>query len=264
MNLLIDMPRTTTWSTFVLFALIALLSLFEAFLPLQQRTGGSTRIKTNLGLIVATFLLNFGLSASVVGIAACIEREGWGLLPPVGLPLWAVALIGILSLDLSGWVSHFLMHKLPWLWRVHRVHHSDRHVDVTTSFRQHPLEGLLRFLFTVIPAFALGLPPALVAFYRLLSGINAVLEHMNLRLWTPLDRALRLVVVTPDMHKVHHSCDQVETDTNYGNLFSVFDRLFRTYTSPSKVTHIRYGLDDFDGRQTAVQLLRSPFIDAGR
>jgi sterol desaturase/sphingolipid hydroxylase (fatty acid hydroxylase superfamily) len=262
MDLAVEVIRNATTSMLVLFGLMILLSLIEALLPLQRHILDARRIRTNLGLILITFLLNLALSMSVVGVAIWIERKGWGLLALVSLPLWAVSAIGIVSLDFFGWTSHVLMHKVSWLWRVHRVHHSDSHVDVTTSFRQHPVEGLLRFLFMIIPAFALGLPPALVAVYRLFSGINAVFEHANVRLWMPLDRALRLVVVTPGMHKVHHSRNQVETDSNYGNLFSLFDRLFRTYVSPRRPAELKYGLSDFDGRRTAVELLKSPFVNA--
>lgn len=264
MDLAVEVMRNATTSMLVLFGLIILLSLIEALLPLQRRVVDASRIRTNLGLILITFLFNLALSMSVVGVAIWIEREGWGLLTLVHLPPWAISVIGIVSLDFFGWTSHVLMHKVSWLWRVHRVHHSDSHVDATTSFRQHPIEGVLRFLFTIVPAFALGLPPGLVAVYRLLSGINAVLEHANVRLWMPLDSALRLAVVTPGMHKVHHSRNQVETDSNYGNLFSLFDRIFRTYVSPGRVVELQYGLNDFDGRRTAVELLKSPFVDTNR
>jgi sterol desaturase/sphingolipid hydroxylase (fatty acid hydroxylase superfamily) len=141
------------------------------------------------------------------------------------------------------------MHRVPALWRVHRVHHSDRFVDVTTTLRQHPLETLLRFLFIMVTALPLGLPVAAVAAYRLLSVINALFEHANLRLWQPLDGLLSLVVVTPNMHKVHHSRFQPETDSNYGNILSLFDRAFRTFTPTERSARVEYGLDQWKSRR---------------
>jgi len=168
--------------------------------------------------------------------------------------------IGVIALDASTYACHRLMHILPPLWRAHRVHHSDPLVDVTTALRFHPIETLWRFLFIVVPAWALGLPLRAVAVYRVVSVWFALLEHMNVKLWQPLDSALSLVVGTPNMHKVHHSRLPAETNTNYGNIFSLFDRALGTYTPSARASFVHYGLnghDDADTQQLGA-LLRLP------
>ena len=144
-----------------------------------------------------TLTLNLAFNAGAVVITVILNTYNLGLLQGQGLPLWASIVIGVVVLDYFSYVAHWLMHKLPRLWRVHRVHHSDPLVDVTTAYRQHPFEGLVRFLFAMIPAWALGLPAEAVAVYRLLSASNALLEHMNIKLWQPLDTILSVLLVTP-------------------------------------------------------------------
>ena len=138
------------------------------------------------------------------------------------------------------------MHQTPLLWRVHLVHHIDPAVDATTALRQHPLEGLLRFSFIAATAWTLGASPVAIAVYRLLGSLNSVLEHANIRVPRSLDRVLVRFWVTPDMHKVHHSRDRAETDSNYANLFSFFDRLFGTYTASSRGPSVSYGINGYD------------------
>jgi sterol desaturase/sphingolipid hydroxylase (fatty acid hydroxylase superfamily) len=134
-------------------------------------------------------------------------------------------------------------------------------VDVTTTTRQHPIEGLWRFPFIMTPAWALGVPVEAVAIYRGVSALVALTEHMNVKLWEPLDRALSLLVCTPNMHKLHHSRLAIETDSNYGNILSLFDRVFGTFTPPSPARCIEYGLAGYDdaGSQQLGALLRLPF-----
>ncbi len=135
------------------------------------------------------------------------------------------------------------------LWRVHLVHHIDASVDATTAFRQHPIEGVLRFAFIAATAWTLGAPPAAIALYRLLGALNSVLEHANIRVPRALDRALVWFWVTPDMHKVHHSRERIETDSNYANLFSFFDRVFRTFTPSSRGPFVHYGIKGYDAAE---------------
>jgi sterol desaturase/sphingolipid hydroxylase (fatty acid hydroxylase superfamily) len=141
------------------------------------------------------------------------------------------------------------------------VHHSDPAVDVTTTIRQHPGEGVIRYVFMAAFAIALGAPPAAFAVYRVWSVVNGLLEHANLRVPRRLDAALALVVTSPNMHKVHHSRVPSETDTNYGNVFSFFDRLFGTFTPTERGERIAYGLEDLDdaSSQTTLGLLAMPF-----
>jgi sterol desaturase/sphingolipid hydroxylase (fatty acid hydroxylase superfamily) len=134
-------------------------------------------------------------------------------------------------------------------------------VDATTAFRQHPIEGVLRFTFIAVTAWTLGAPPAAVALYRLLGALNSVLEHSNIRVPRVLDRVLVWLWVTPDMHKVHHSRDRVETDSNYANLFSFFDRVFRTFTPSSRGPFVHYGIRGYDAaeHQSIGAVLSLPF-----
>jgi sterol desaturase/sphingolipid hydroxylase (fatty acid hydroxylase superfamily) len=172
-------------------------------------------------------------------------------------------IFGVLVLDLCAYFAHVLLHK-TWLgWQFHRVHHSENAVDVTTAFRQHPGETVWRILWQLAAIIVFGIPLWIVIVYLILSGLNAELEHANIRLNPRIDRWLRLLVVTPNMHKVHHSRDQKETDSNYSNIFSLWDRLFGTYTSSVDFRKLSYGLDGFDviERQTLRGLLKMPFVN---
>ena len=244
----------------ILLGTMGALSVLETLMPFRKR--GSWRrdhLYANLGLTASTLALNFGLGLVATVGADLLRARGFGWF--AGRDSVATFAAGIVALDLAAYVAHWLMHAMPGLWRVHRVHHADPLVDVTTAYRQHPLETLLRFAFMAASAWALGLPAAAIAVYRLLSALNALLEHANLRLWPPLDAALSLVVVTPDMHKVHHSRRPAETDSNYGNILAVFDRLCRTFTPSARATEVEYGLDGYDDVAThrLDALLRLPF-----
>jgi sterol desaturase/sphingolipid hydroxylase (fatty acid hydroxylase superfamily) len=153
------------------------------------------------------------------------------------------------------------MHRVPILWRIHSVHHSDPTLDVTTTVRQHPGETLLRYVFLSVFAIGVGVSPATLAIYRAWSALNALFEHANIRLPLRLDNLLSLVVVSPNMHKVHHSRMETLTNTNYGNILSIFDRVFATFTSPERGLDIAYGLDGLDdaATQTTLGLLTLPF-----
>jgi sterol desaturase/sphingolipid hydroxylase (fatty acid hydroxylase superfamily) len=170
----------------------------------------------------------------------------------------------VLALDLSFYVAHVAMHKIPSFWRFHRVHHSDPAVDVTTTIRQHPGEGVMRYAFLAAFAIPLGANPGAFAVYRLWSALSGLLEHSNVRMPLWLDGLFSLVFSWPSMHKVHHSRDVRYTDTNYGNIVSLWDRLFLTFTPSKHGTNIAYGLDGFDdpATQTTAALLALPFRHA--
>src|SRR5262245_31153294 len=244
-----------------ILAAMAALSLLETLLPAIYRPDRRRLHRTaNLGLIGFTLALNFAFNAGAVLLAGWLGAQGFGLLAGEALPSLAMLGIALIALDLSTWVCHRLLHAIPALWRVHRVHHSDPLVDVTTTLRQHPIEGFVRFLFILAPTWALGLSPEAVASYRALSALVGLAEHMNVRLWHPLDRALSWLACTPNMHKLHHSRLPQETDSNFGNLFSLYDRVFRTFRPPSPARAVDYGLAGLDdpGAQTLGALLRLP------
>lgn len=243
--------------------LMAVAAGIEAVLPLFERGESSRgRTRTNLSLTAMNFVFNFVLSSLTAIVALRLGVKPASLLAATNLPLVVQIVVTIIVLDfMYGYLSHALLHKIPALWRVHRVHHSDPFVDVTTSFRSHPVETLWRFLFMTIPAWTLGMPAMGIVIYRLLGTANAVLEHANIRLWRPLDRAGSLLWVTPNMHKIHHSDEPRETDSNYGNILSIYDRLLGTYTDTDRAHHVVYGLRETDPAEVRsfTGMLASPF-----
>ena len=235
----------------------------ESVLPLyvydRQRL---RRAVPNIALAVILVLTNLALSFAAATVANVAIQKEIGLLFLLHPSPWLLPILGVLALDLFAYFAHVLLHK-SWLgWQFHRVHHSDKEVNVTTAFRQHPGETVWRTLWQVLAIGIFGIPFWVVAFYLMLSTLNAQLEHTNIKLIEPLDRALRLVFVTPNMHKVHHSREQVETDTNYSNIFSIWDRIFGTYVPNIHFDRLRFGLDGFDDRnkQSLPALLSLPFL----
>jgi sterol desaturase/sphingolipid hydroxylase (fatty acid hydroxylase superfamily) len=243
---------------------MAMLTLVETLLPFSRKREWRRRHRVpNLQLAAVTLGLNLAFNAGAVLITGWLTARGFGLLAGVAVPPLAMTAIGFVVLDAATYACHRSMHLLPPMWRAHRVHHADPLVDVTTALRQHPIEGLWRFGFVMAPAWALGMPAEAVALYRVISALVGLTEHMDVKLWEPLDTALSWLFCTPNMHKVHHSRLAIETDTNYGNIFSLFDRAFGTFTPPSPARDVDYGLAGYDDADTQqfVALLRLPFRD---
>jgi sterol desaturase/sphingolipid hydroxylase (fatty acid hydroxylase superfamily) len=257
------MVWTAPFSTVAfILAAMAVVAVIEVAIPLHARGQWNRRhLGPNLVLTLITFATNMIGNAPLVALLAWLEASGRGLLSLASLPALATAAIGITVLDLGTYLAHTTMHRVPLLWRFHSVHHSDPALDVTTTVRQHPGETLVRYVFLSVFAIGVGVSPATLAIYRAWSALNALFEHANIRLPDRLDRLLALVVVSPNMHKVHHSRSQLLTDTNFGNIFSIFDRLFVTFTPAERGRDIVYGLDGFDDEatQTTGGLLALPF-----
>lgn len=232
----------------LILVIMALLAVGELALPMiARRPALPGRRTANFGLTLLTLALNWGLTSAAAVLALAFSLESPGRMARLGVPMAAQIVIGIAVLDFAfGYLAHRTMHMTPLLWRVHRVHHSDPFVDVTTTYRTHPIEGIWRFLFVMVPVWVLGVPAAAVLIHRLLSALNGLLEHANIRLWRPLDRVAALLWVTPHMHKVHHSRAAGETDSNYGNILSIYDRILRTFTPTDRAFSVSYGLDDVD------------------
>jgi sterol desaturase/sphingolipid hydroxylase (fatty acid hydroxylase superfamily) len=146
----------------------------------------------------------------------------------------------------AGYLAHRALHLFPILWRFHRVHHSDEFVDATTTYRTHPVETVWRFLFVIVPVWTLGIPAQAVVIQRLVSAANGIVEHANIRLWGRFDRVASLVWVTPNVHTIHHSRQREETNSNYGNVLTIYDRMLGTFTSSDRAVSVVYGLDDAD------------------
>ncbi|HZR80313.1 MAG TPA: sterol desaturase family protein [Candidatus Binatia bacterium] len=248
-----------------LLALMAVVALVETIVPLHRRGRVHRRhLAPNLALTFITFATNLVFNLALVAALVRLDADGVGLLNRLALPWPAEAALVLVVLDFSFWVAHRAMHALPLFWRFHRVHHADPEVDVTTTIRQHPGESVIRYVFMAAFALPLGASPAAFAVYRAWSAINGLFEHANVPMPRRLDGLLSAVVTTPNMHKVHHSRAVHETDTNYGNVFAFFDRLFGKFTPSERGLTIAYGLEGFDGAelQTTAGLLALPFRDA--
>jgi sterol desaturase/sphingolipid hydroxylase (fatty acid hydroxylase superfamily) len=212
------------------------------------------QVLPNLVLASLTLFMNLAFTVALrpPRFASGVWSDRW--------PLSLQAVAGVAVLDFFAWLCHVLLHKMAWGWRIHRVHHSDRAVDVTTALRQHPGETLWRVLWRVLPVTTLGIPIPIVALYEMLSIANALLAHANIAVPERADRIMRWAFVMPNMHKWHHSRNARETDTNYGNILSIWDRAFGTFTEEAELARLRYGLDGFDGAgsQSLGGLLRMP------
>jgi sterol desaturase/sphingolipid hydroxylase (fatty acid hydroxylase superfamily) len=197
----------------------------------------------------------------------CADR-GWGLFNRVSVPLWASFPVTVLALDLVAYLQHNLMHRLPILWRVHRLHHTDHDVDFTTGARFHPLEALFTTSVALVTIVSLGLPAAAVFVSELLSMLLTFSEHGNLRVPVSMSRLLGLAVVTPDMHRLHHSDQLRETNSNFGTVFPWWDRLFGTFLEcePQRHADVTFGLAEFADRkhQTLPWMLAQPFLEPDR
>lgn len=203
--------------------------------------------RTNLQLLAIVMALNFFAAAATVALIAWGEGAGFGLFHVFDWPAWVELAVSVLVLDLIALYSaHVLLHAVPALWRVHVVHHADEHVDVTTGTRHHPLDFLLREVFALMVVALLGMPLWVYLAYRALAVAFTYFTHANVRLPAKLERALNYVIVTPRMHRVHHHRERPWTDTNFGNLFSFWDRLFGTYARVDE-RELVYGVDCLDG-----------------
>jgi sterol desaturase/sphingolipid hydroxylase (fatty acid hydroxylase superfamily) len=212
-------------------AIFAALALWEWRAPRRKLVAGRwPRWPGNLGIwaidIVAVRLL---VPTAAVGFALIATEHGWGLFRLLGLPYWAAVVAGVIALDFVIYAQHVVFHHVPWLWRVHRMHHADLDIDVTTGVRFHPIEILLSLAIKIAGVVALGVPALGVVIFEVLLNATAMFNHSNVKLPSWLEPIARLIVVTPQMHQVHHSIERDETDTNFGFNLPWWDRLFGTY-----------------------------------
>lgn len=219
--------------TVAFFGTLALVAYWEGARP---RRAATQPLKTRWTGNFAITIINLGLIKLVFPIAALafavtVAEKKLGLFPVVGVPAWLAIPLGVLVIDLGRWINHYLLHRVPVLWRLHRIHHADHDYDFTVGLRFHPIEALFTtgFVFPIILLF--GLPPTAVFIAEFLSVIWALLGHGNLQTTSWIERYVRLVLVTPDMHRIHHSTVRAEHDSNYSGVFSFWDRLFGTYVA---------------------------------
>lgn len=234
---------------------LALMGALEFALPRRRlEAPRGRRWLTNVAIVALDgAVLRFGFPILAVGVAALAEARGWGLLGAVDWPQWIEALIAITVLDFAIWLQHVVSHKVPILWRVHRVHHADRDFDVTTGFRFHPIEIALSMVWKFAVIVALGAGPLAVVIFEVILSALAMFNHANVAIPANLDRILRLVIVTPDMHRVHHSVIHRETDSNYGFNLSLWDKVFGTYRAQPEAGHceMQIGLPQHRGFEAA-------------
>ena len=219
------------------FGVLLVMALFEIAAPRRELVLAKyKRWFTNLALVaIDTVALRVLFPILAVGMAEIASARGWGLFAVTDLPLWFEVTAAVILLDLAIYGQHVASHKVPILWRVHKVHHADRDIDVTTGLRFHPVEICLSMLYKFVVIVALGAPAFAVFLFEVLLNGTAMFNHSNVKLPKLLDRLVRLAVVTPDMHRVHHSIIRREHDTNYGFNLSIWDRMFGTYIDqPSK------------------------------
>jgi sterol desaturase/sphingolipid hydroxylase (fatty acid hydroxylase superfamily) len=247
------------------FGMLIVLGLAEALIP--QRGGPiarRARWPANFMLTALNIAIISAMPVSGLFAADWVAAKGYGLLPLMGIGGAGAIALGILARSFSSWVVHLAMHKVPLLWRVHRVHHTDDFFDISTTVRFHPVEFLINVPIALAVIVGLGIPPLAIILYELFDAAMAVWTHANIRLPRWLDRALKLVFVTPDMHRIHHSTYQPETDSNYGATLSVWDRLFGTYVEKPAValSNMRLGLIECQDSRTysLFWLLKLPFI----
>lgn len=217
----------------------------------------------NLFFTLTTVIINFAFAATIVATSAYCSAHRLGLLYLAQLPGWLFLLLGLMLLDLIGaWFIHWLEHQVKWMWKFHLIHHSDTWVDVSTANRHHPGESVFRAVFTLLAVLISGAPLGIVFLYQSLSVLVSQFNHANISLPKWLDNALAWVIVSPDMHKVHHHHVQPLTDTNYGNIFSCWDRLFGTYVYVKDTRGLQYGIDTHPSEpehDRMGSLLRIPF-----
>lgn len=217
------------------FAAVIFVALWEGIVPkrdtseLMRRRWGGNLIIGILGIV----LLQLTLPVATVGFALLMESRGIGLLPIIDLPFWVALIMGALAVDFGHYVHHYLLHRVGFLWRFHRIHHADLDYDFTVGFRFHPVEGFFTTLFTFAVIAILGPPAIAVLLVEVVTGIFAAVAHANARTPRWVERYVRLLVVTPGMHRIHHSVRETEHNSNYSAALSVWDRLCGTYVARS-------------------------------
>ncbi|WP_310476786.1 sterol desaturase family protein [Sandarakinorhabdus sp.] len=244
---------------------LAAMLLWEALNPRRAPVAGNwVRRLNNLALVgLDTLLLRLLFPVLAVGFAGAMAQRGIGLFNAVALPGWLAVLLAIILLDLAIYWQHRLFHLIPWLWRLHRVHHADPAFDTTTALRFHPLEIMLSMVIKLAVVALLGAPALAVLLFEVILNATALFNHGNVSLPAWLERRLRLVLVTPDLHRVHHSVLGREMNRNFGFNLSLWDRMFGSLATQPRDGHatMMIGLDDFrePRAQWLDRLLLQPF-----
>ena len=240
------------------FGMFALMAVWEAVAPRRARLlPRRVRWLHNLALVVLnSLILRLLFPLAAVGFALLTAERGWGLLNVFDVPFWWAFALSLIALDFAIYLQHVMFHAVPLLWRLHRVHHADADIDVTTGARFHPIEILLSMLIKFAVIAVLGAPAAAVLVFEVLLNATAMFNHANLHLFESVDRLLRLILVTPEMHRIHHSMEVAETNSNFGFNLPWWDRLFGTYRDRARLPQesMAIGVHGLTGSDAAVKL----------
>ena len=254
----------------IFFSVLLIMASAELLWPRRELSVSKVRRWTsNLGItFLNTIVIRLLFPTAALGIALIAESRQWGLLHVLQAPYWMSVVFSVIALDLVIYAQHVLMHKIPILWRLHRVHHVDLDFDVTTGGRFHPIEIIVSMLIKFGAILLLGAPALAVIIFEVLLNATSMFNHSNVRLPLGLDSILRLFLVTPDMHRVHHSAIRLETDSNYGFNLPWWDRLFGTYRAQPQAGHtgMKIGVQNIRDQGLCVNLLgmlKLPFIQTG-
>jgi len=246
----------------VLIVMLILMYAIENILPYLNPPANKKRhYGRNLVISLISFVMNGLLGAFVVLAVELTEKHHWGLLNLVQLPPIVKVFIGILLFDFGSYLTHNLQHKIPFLWRFHRIHHSDNHLNVSSSLRFHPVDVVVsQFIYQCIAVILIGVPITAFVIYGSIAIPLLIMQHSNFRFPRWFERYASLVFATPGWHKIHHSSQQQETDSHYGDVFTFWDRIFGTW-GKKQPDEIEYGLKEFsqDKHHRVLHLLFSPF-----
>jgi sterol desaturase/sphingolipid hydroxylase (fatty acid hydroxylase superfamily) len=249
------------------FGVLAVVAVAEIALPRRRLTASKLRRwASNLGIVfLNSLIVRLLLPATAAGFAVFAAQRGWGAFNILEAPAWVSIIASIVILDFAIYLQHVMFHAVPALWRLHRMHHADLDFDVTTGARFHPIEILLSMLIKFAVIAVIGAPAAAVIIFEVLLNATSMFNHGNFRLPAGLDRVLRRFVVTPDMHRVHHSIEDHETNSNFGFNLSLWDRLLGTYKDQPDAGHegMTIGIRDYREPRLATDLpgmLILPFL----
>lgn len=262
MNVIIDYFSTIPSShrTIILMVGFLIFWILEGVIPIRRLLYNKYRHSlTNLFFTTTTLIINLAFAWLIIKTSDWCQENQFGLILLFELPLWAKIISGLLLLDLIGaYFIHYIEHKVYWMWKFHIIHHSDTQLDTTSALRHHPGESIFRAIFTLLAVLASGAPIGIILLYQSTSAFLSQFNHSNMNVPQPLDRVLSYFLVTPRMHRVHHHYKQPYTDSNYGNIFSIWDRMFGTFRYLPE-NEIVYGLDVYqDDEHNVIRLLKVP------
>jgi len=249
--------------TIILFGGLSFFLLLENVAPFFHfKNNKFKHVGLNLFFTFTTILVNFIFAFLLIGVSQYVNTHQIGIIQMIPMPLILFTIVGLMLLDFLGaWLAHWVEHHVTWMWQFHLIHHTDMDLDASSANRHHPGESLIRFAFTILAVVIVGAPVWMVLLYQALSATLSQFNHSNVSMPKWLDSALSWLIVTPDMHRVHHHYRQPYSDSNYGNIFSVWDKLFGTYRKVNN-RKLVYGLDTHMEKENVgnvAYLLKAPF-----